>query len=158
MAVEENKYLTFLSGKEIYGMSILKVKSIINMMPITPVPRMPNHVKGVINLRSRIVPIIDLKARFGLGDSDYEAARTCIIIVEMMVEGVMRTNGLVVDEVSEVLDITEGYIEPVPTYGESSVEKEFISSIGKIKDKIIMLLDVEKLFTTENTHQTSAES
>jgi len=158
MAVEENKYLTFLSGKETYGMSILKVKSIISMMPITPVPKMPDYFKGIINLRSKIVPIIDLKTKFGLGSSDYTASRTCIIIVEIMIGGVLRTNGLVVDEVSEVLDITEGYIEPVPTYGEASAEKEFISNIGKIKDKIIMLLDVERLFAVEDAHPQGAEA
>jgi purine-binding chemotaxis protein CheW len=144
MAIEDNKYLIFNLGKEIYGIPILKIKTIERKMDITPVPRTPNFVKGITNLRGKIIPVMDLKEKFGIGTSEV-TERTCIIIVDIRTDTGMQTNGLMVDEVSEVLDISEGYIEPVPKYGDMTIDQEFMSGIGKIRDSVIILLDIQKI-------------
>jgi len=144
MAIEDNKYLIFNLGKEIYGIPILKITTIERKMDITPVPRTPNFVKGITNLRGKIIPVMDLKEKFGIGMSEV-TERTCIIIVNVQTDTGVQTNGLMVDEVSEVLDISEGYIEPVPKYGDMSIDQEFMSGIGKIRDSVIILLDIQKI-------------
>ena len=144
MAIEDNKYLIFNLGKEIYGIPILKIKNIERNMDITPVPRTPNFVKGITNLRGKIIPVMDLKEKFGIGMSEV-TERTCIIIVDVQTEAGMQTNGLMVDEVSEVLDISDGYIEPVPKYGDMAIDQEFMTGIGKIRDNVIILLDIQKI-------------
>ncbi|MCL2096320.1 MAG: chemotaxis protein CheW [Oscillospiraceae bacterium] len=144
MSTEDNKYLIFNLGKEVYGIPILKVKNIERMMDITPVPRTPGFVKGITNLRGKIIPVMDLKEKFGIGSAQV-TERTCTIIVDVQTDTGMHTNGLMVDEVSEVLDISDGYIEPVPKYGDMSIDQEFMSGIGKIKDSVIILLDIQKI-------------
>ena len=144
MAMEDNKYLIFNLGKEIYGIPILKVKNIEREMDITPVPSTPNYVKGITNLRGKIIPVMDLKEKFGIGMSEV-TNRTCIIIVDIRTDSGTQTNGLMVDEVSEVLDMTEGQIEPVPKYGNMSIDQEFMTGIGKVKDNVIILLDIQKI-------------
>ena len=144
MAIEDNKYLIFNLGKEIYGIPILKIKTIERKMDITPVPRTPNFVKGITNLRGKIIPVMDLKEKFGIGTSEV-TERTCIIIVDIRTETGMQTNGLMVDEVSEVLDMEEGVIEPVPKYGDTQIDQEFMTGIGKKGDRIIILLDIQKI-------------
>ena len=144
MAIEDNKYLIFNLGKEIYGIPILKIANIERKMDITPVPRTPSYVKGITNLRGKIIPVMDLKEKFGIGMAEV-TERTCIIIVNIQTDSGLHTNGLMVDEVSEVLDISDGYIEPVPKYGDMSIDQEFMSGIGKIKDNVIILLDIQKI-------------
>ena len=144
MAIEDNKYLIFNLGKEIYGIPILKIKTIERKMDITPVPRTPNFVKGITNLRGKIIPVMDLKEKFGIGISEV-TERTCIIIVDIRTDTGLQTNGLMVDEVSEVLDMEDGYIEPVPKYGDTQIDQEFMSGIGKIGDRVIILLDIQKI-------------
>lgn len=141
----ENKYLTFVLEPESYGIHILKVKEIIGMMDITHVPRMPDFVKGVINLRGKIIPVMDLRIKFGLKQEDYKE-RTCIIVVEIDQGGVFKQNGLVVDTVSEVLKIDDTQVEEPPKYG-NSYSNGFLTGIGKVKDKVIMLLDTDKIFS-----------
>ena len=150
MAVEDNKYLIFNLGKEIYGIPILKVKTIENKMDITPVPKTPGFVRGLTNLRGKIIPVIDLKEKFGIGKIE-QTERTCIIIVDIRTESGIQTNGLMVDTVSEVLDISEGYIEPTPKTSDLSIEQEFMSGIGKIKDMVVILLDVQKILDLSET-------
>ena len=133
---EQEKFLTFMLGEETYGLPILKVKGINQMQPITHVPRMPSFVKGVINLRGKIIPIIDLRLKFGLMETEHND-RTCIIVIELEDGG--RQSGLIVDEVSEVLDIAGENIEPPPA--DVGATLEFLTGIGKAKDKVIMLLD-----------------
>ncbi|MDF2541730.1 MAG: cheW1 [Herbinix sp.] len=142
----EQKNLTFLLESEYYGIPILKVKEIIGMMEITRIPRMPNFIRGVINLRGKIIPVMDLRAKFGLKQEGYKE-RTCIIVIEIETDGVIRQHGLVVDSVSEVLKLDDTEIEPPLKYGESG-EANFLTGIGKAKDKVIMLLDVDKIFTS----------
>jgi len=143
-ATEATKYLVFNLGKEIYGIPILKITTIERKMDITPVPRAPGFVKGITNLRGKIIPVVDLKEKFGIGMAEV-TERTCIIIVDIRTDSGTQTNGLMVDEVSEVIDIADGYIEPVPKYGDTQIDQEFMSGIGKIKEKVIILLDIQKI-------------
>jgi len=144
MAIEDNKYLIFNLGKEIYGIPILKIKNIERKLDITPVPKTPNFVKGITNLRGKIIPVMDLKDKFGIGRSEV-TERTCIIIVDIRTDTGMQTNGLMVDEVTEVLDMEDGYIEPVPKYGDMAIDQEFMTGIGKKSDRVIILLDIQKI-------------
>ena len=136
-----NKYLTFTLGDEEYGLEILKVREIIGLMEITNVPRMPNFVRGVINLRGKVIPVIDLRQKFGMERAD-NTKETCIIVVDL--DGLLM--GIVVDKVSEVLDIQEQDIEETPTFG-VSVDTEFIMGIGKAKGKIVIVLDIRRVLT-----------
>ena len=144
MAIEDNKYLIFNLGKEIYGIPILQITNIERKLDITPVPRTPGFVKGITNLRGKIIPVMDLKEKFGIGAAEV-TDRTCIIIVDIQVDAGMQTNGLMVDEVSEVLDMEEGIIEPVPKYGDTAIDQDFMTGIGKIDDRVIILLDIQKI-------------
>ena len=147
MVLTQNKFLTFLLGEEIYGISVLKVKEIIGLMSITPVPRMPASIRGVINLRSKIIPVMDLRQKFGMGQNPYHD-HTCIIITENRLASGNRLMGLVVDSVSEVVVILEDAIEPLVT---SSDEKSWVllSGIVKTQDKIILLVNTDRILNQE---------
>jgi len=145
LAAQENKHLTFELDKESYAIPILKVKEIIRMIEITEVPKLPNFMKGVINLRGKIIPILDLRLKFGLEEKDYDE-RTSIIVLELATENGARTSGLVVDTVNEVLDISDTDIEPPPQYG-TDVDQTFLTGMGKVTDKVIMMLDVDKILS-----------
>jgi len=147
MAIIDQKLLTFSLGGEGYGVSILKVKEIIGMLDITPVPRTPEFIKGVINLRGKIIPVMDLRVKFGMEEQEYNE-RTCIVVVEIKINGNDRLLGVVVDMVSEVVNITSDQIEPPPEYGTNS-EHNFILGIGKIKDRVVIILDIDKVFLCE---------
>ncbi len=137
------KYLTFSLGKEEYGIPIGRVKEIIGMMEITEVPRTPPFIRGVINLRGKIIPLMDLRLKFGLQEKEY-TERTCIIVVEMTgEERSVHMMGVVVDMVSEVVNITEGETEAPPQYGGGQVR--FLAGMGKVKGKVVMLLDIHKV-------------
>jgi purine-binding chemotaxis protein CheW len=136
-----SKYLTFNLGDEVYGLEILRVREIIGLMDITKVPRMPNFVRGVINLRGKVIPVMDLRLKFGM-DSTEDTKETCIIVVDL--DDVLM--GIVVDCVSEVLDIDEQDIDEAPEFG-VSVSTEFILGMGKARDKVIILLDISKVLT-----------
>ena len=151
MAVKENKYLTFELDKEGYAIPILKVKEIIGMMEITEVPRLPNFIKGVINLRGKIIPVIDLRLKFGLEERSYDE-RTSIIVVELETESATRISGIVVDTVNEVLDIDDTDIEPPPQYG-TDVDQAFLTGMGKVQDNVIMLLNADRILSTGEMHK-----
>ena len=137
------KYLTFSLGKEEYGIPIGRVKEIIGMMEITEVPRTPPFIRGVINLRGKIIPLMDLRLKFGLQEKEY-TERTCIIVVEMTgEERSIQMMGVVVDMVSEVVNITEGETEAPPQYGGEQVR--FLAGMGKVKGKVVMLLDIHRV-------------
>lgn len=135
------KYLTFFLADEEYGLEILKVSEIIGMQPITRVPRMPEFVRGVINLRGKVIPITDLRSKFGMDVDGQEDS--CIIVVQM--KGVQT--GIVVDRVSEVVAITEGDIEDAPSFG-SGIRTEFLLGIGKAAGRVKLLLDIDKVLAT----------
>ncbi len=147
MKAAEGKYLTFNLKNENYGIPLGIVKEIIAILPITEVPKTPDYIKGVINLRGKIIPIMDLRIRFGLEEKEYNE-RTCVIVVELKNGEIKRHTGIAVDAVAEVLEIKEAEIEEAG-YSEDSEEGEFIIGMGKIKEKVVMLLDVEKILSKE---------
>ena len=147
MAATDQKLLTFSLAEEDYGVSILKVKEIIGMMEITPVPRTPDFIKGVINLRGKIIPVMDLRTKFSMPTQEYDE-RTCIIVVEVELKGLQKLLGVVVDMVSEVVTVSQEQIEPPPEYGTND-QHNFILGIGKIKDKVVIILDIEEIFVCE---------
>ena len=147
MAKREGKYLTFTLAEEEYGIGILKIKEIIGMMPITSVPQTPEFVKGVINLRGKVIPVLDLRLRFGMNSIDY-TERTCIIVVE--IEGQTGTVliGVVVDSVSEVLNIKGEDIEDTPTFG-TSLNTDYILGMAKIGGNVKILLNIDRVLSTQ---------
>ena len=147
MALDQQKLLSFSLGNEEYGVSIMKVKELIGMMDITPVPKTPDFIKGVINLRGKIVPVMDLRTRFGMVAQEYDE-RTCIIVVEVLIKEVARTIGIVVDCVSEVINIDETQIDPPPESG-STIDADTILGIGKLKEGVVIILDIDKVLLYE---------
>ncbi len=147
MQEKEGKYLTFMLANEDYGLEILKVREIIGMMEITSIPQTPEYVKGVINLRGRVIPVIDLRLKFGLPPMEY-GERTCIIVVEVTSDLGELQMGVVVDSVSEVLNIMGADIEPPPAFG-ARIKTHYIMGIAKAKGTIKILLDIDRVLTTE---------
>jgi len=139
----EGKYLTFALGSEEYGLEILKVREIIGYMDITAVPQTPSYIKGVINLRGQVIPVIDLRAKFGMETAQI-TDETCIIVVEIQQEGRKFNTGIIVDHVQEVLDIDGENIEGPPQFG-SSVNTDFILGMGKVGESVKILLDIDKV-------------
>jgi len=145
MADKEGKYLTFTMAEEEYGIGILKIKEIIGMMSITTVPQTPEFVKGVINLRGKVIPVIDLRARFGMDTIDY-TDRTCIIVVEIEGGSEVVLIGIVVDAVSEVLNIKANEIEETPTFG-TELDTDYILGMAKIEGGVKILLDIDRVLS-----------
>ncbi|PKK88801.1 MAG: chemotaxis protein CheW [Candidatus Wallbacteria bacterium HGW-Wallbacteria-1] len=141
------KYLAFELSDEIYGIEILKVQELIGMMKVTRVPRVPHFIKGIINLRGKVIPVIDLRLKFGLPTLDI-SEKTCIIVVQITRENSKIIIGLMVDEVSEVIDIKTEQIEIAPSFG-SSVNTDFLLGIGKVNDKVIMLMEVDQVLSVD---------
>jgi purine-binding chemotaxis protein CheW len=139
----EGKYLTFTLDDEEYGIGILKIKEIIGMMSITPVPQTPEYVKGVINLRGKVIPVVDLRLRFGMDTIDY-TERTCIIVVEISGQAGTVQIGIVVDSVSEVLNIKADEIEDTPTFG-TKLNTDYILGMAKMDGSVKILLDIDKV-------------
>lgn len=138
------KYLTFTLGKEEYGLGILNVREIIGVMEITAVPHTPEYIKGVINLRGRVIPVMDLRLRFGMEEAEYNE-RTCIIVVEVQGRAGHFQVGMVVDSVSEVLNIAAEDIEPPPSFGTSVTDAVNILGMAKINGEVKILLDTDKV-------------
>jgi len=147
MTIKTGKYLTFALNEEEYGISILKVKEIIGMMAITSVPRTPEFVKGVINLRGKVIPVIDLRLKFSMEAIEY-TDRTCIIVVEIEAQAGTVLIGIVVDAVSEVLNINGGDIEETPTFG-TSLNTEYILGMAKMEGGVKILLDIDCVLTSD---------
>lgn len=143
----EGKYLTFSLAEEEYGIGILKIKEIIGMMPITTVPQTPEFVKGVINLRGKVIPVIDLRTRFGMGEIEY-TERTCIIVVDIQGQTETVLIGIVVDSVSEVLNIKGEDIEDTPTFG-TKLNTDYILGMAKMKGGVKILLDIDQVLKAE---------
>lgn len=137
--IEGGKFLTFFLGEEEYAIEILKVQEIIGLMPITTVPRMPDYIRGVLNLRGKIVPVMNLRTRFGLPEIE-DTDETCIIVIQHD-EYLM---GVLVDKVSEVVDIISENIEDVPSVG-ASEQSEYLAGIGKVEDSVKMIIEVHKV-------------
>ena len=142
------KYMTFKLGREEYALEILKVREIIGLMEITRAPKTQDIIRGVINLRGKVIPVVDLRLKFGMERAE-ATDQTVIIVVQYTLAGDDLTMGLLVDEVVEVLDIKAGQIEPTPTFGTSTVDTDFILGIGKADKRVIFLLDIGKALTTD---------
>lgn len=139
------KYLTFSLAPEAYGIPILKVKEIIGMMPITSVPQVADFIKGVINLRGKVIPVMDLRLKFGLAEIDY-TERTCIIVVEIAGASGTLSTGVIVDAVSEVVAIKEEDIADTPEFG-TTLDTDFISGMAQKDGGIKILLDIDSVVT-----------
>lgn len=144
---QAGKYLTFKLAAEEYGLEILKVQEIIKMMEITKVPRTPDFVRGVINLRGKVIPVVDLRLKFGM-ESKETTDKTCVIVVQVRRQESVVTMGIIVDEVSEVLDISGEEIEDAPSFG-TSVDTRFILGMAKAKGSVKILLDINKVLASE---------
>jgi len=143
----EGKYLTFSLAEEEYGIGILKVKEIIGMMPITTVPRMPSHVKGVINLRGKVIPVIDLRLKFAMAEAAY-TEHTCIIVVDAAGGAGRLLIGIIVDSVSEVLNVKAADIEDTPAFGEKLDTKDILG-MTKTGGRVRILLDIDRILSSE---------
>ena len=147
ITIKTGKYLTFSLEKEEYGIGILKVKEIIGMMPITSVPRTPAFVKGVINLRGKVIPVVDLRAKFDMEPIPY-TERTCIIVVEIEAKAATVLIGIVVDSVSEVLNIKEEDIEETPTFG-TKLDTHYILGMAKTEGSVKILLNIDRVLSAQ---------
>jgi purine-binding chemotaxis protein CheW len=148
------KYLTFALAQEEYGLPVLKVREIIKMMDVTGVPQVPRHIRGVINLRGKVIPVIDLRIKFGL-DAQDTTEQTCIIVVEVDIAGRHVMLGMVVDRVSEVLNIAAEEMEPTPDFGER-LTTDYLCGVAKIKGKVKLLLDLDRVLAADTVFAKAA--
>ena len=144
---EEGQFLTFLIGGEMFAISILGIKEIIEYGSLTTVPMMPDFIRGVINLRGAVVPVVDLSARFGRKSSEI-TRRSCIVILEVEGDGEKQDVGVVVDSVSEVLAIAASEIEPPPSFG-AKIRTDFISGMGKVSGKFVIILKADRVLSVD---------
>lgn len=144
---QQRQYLTFMLSGEVFAIGILSIKEIIEYGNLTEVPRMPEFIRGVINLRGAVVPVIDLGARFGK-QATAVSRRTCIVIIEVLHEGEQQVVGVMVDAVNEVLDIPATEIEPAPSFG-AKIRSDFIRGMGKVEGKFVIILDVDHVLSLD---------
>ena len=144
---EIRQYLTFRLEEEIFGLDVGKVREILDMTTITKIPRTPEFLRGVINLRGNVVPVVDMRLKFGLPTVD-NTVDTCIVVTEVSLEGETTVLGALVDSVQEVFELEPGQIEPAPRIG-TRLRTEFIQGMGKRDGKFIMLLDVDRVFSSD---------
>ena len=151
------KYMTFQLSEEDYGLPILMVREIIGLMEITRVPRVPEFVRGVINLRGRVIPVIDLRLKFGMEKTE-ATDQTVIIVVQCQVDGRPLTMGLLVDQVLEVLSIDGSQIEPAPSLAHAQLDEEFILGVGKHEKRIVFLLDIARILSSDEARDLARAS
>lgn len=142
-----NQYLTFTLDDEIFSLDIAKVREVLDFTDVTKVPQTPDFMRGVINLRGSVVPVVDMRLKFGMDEAE-PTVNTCIIITEVIMDGESSVLGALVDSVQEVLDLEPDQIEPPPRIG-TKLNTEFIRGMGKHDDKFIIILDVDKVFSTD---------
>ena len=145
--METTQYLTFKLDDEVFALDITKVREVLDFTTITKVPRTPEFMRGVINLRGSVVPVVDLRIKFGLTKTE-KTVNTCIIITEVTVDNETTVLGALADSVQEVLDLSPEQIEPAPKIG-TKLNTEFIKGMGKQNDRFIIILDIDKVFSTE---------
>src|SRR5512147_2571220 len=144
---ETVQYLTFKLGDEVFALDIGKVREVLDLTAITKVPRTPEFMRGVINLRGSVVPVVDLRLKFGMSRTE-KTVNTCIIITEVAVDNETTVLGALADSVQEVMDLEPGQIEPAPKIG-TRLNTEFIKGMGKHHDQFIVILDVDKVFSAD---------
>ncbi|MBM9614923.1 chemotaxis protein CheW [Desulfobulbus rhabdoformis] len=149
--IEMNQYLTFMLKDEVFGLAIGQVREVLDFTNITKVPRTPEYMRGVINLRGSVVPVVDLHLKFGLEQTE-KTVNTCIIIVEINMDGEITVLGALADSVQEVVELEPEQIEPAPKIG-TKLNTEFIKGMGKRDEEFIILLDIDKVFSNEELMQ-----
>jgi len=150
------KYLTFFLGGETYGIPVLKVREIISMLPITQVPQVPAYMKGVINLRGKVIPVVDLRAKFSMSEAEATAS-TCIVVVQIHgLDNHIKLIGLIVDAVEEVANIAQADIEPTPDFG-GSISVQYILGMAKIKGAVKSLIDIDQIIAADTIERITAE-
>ncbi|MBU2513302.1 chemotaxis protein CheW [bacterium] len=145
--IDTNQYLTFKLSEEIFALDIAKVREVLEFSKVTKVPQTPDMMIGVINLRGSVVPVINLRLKFGMGESE-RTVNTCIIIIEVSIEDEVTMIGALVDSVNEVMDMDAEDIEPPPKIG-TQLKTEFIKGMGKQEERFVIILDIEKIFSME---------
>jgi purine-binding chemotaxis protein CheW len=148
------KYLVFHLGREEFGIRVVKVREIMGIQDITAVPQTAAHVKGVINLRGKVIPVVDLRLKFGLPEQEY-TQRTCIIVVEVRGEAGPMSMGIVVDGVAEVLNLAVADIEDTPDFGDGTATP-YLLGMAKVKGKVKILLEIEQVLTRQDLHALNA--
>lgn len=149
------KYLTFCLGQESYGIAVLKIREIIRMLEVTPVPQMPDYVRGVINLRGKIIPVIDLRKRFRM-EGEASGERVCIVVVQVALsKGHAISMGMVVDGVEEVVNIQGDDLEATPEFG-TKLQADYILGLAKVKGRIKTLLDIDRVIAAEELAEAAA--
>lgn len=142
-----SQYVTFNLGKELYGVEVTRTREILSMTPVTKVPQTPDYLLGVINLRGQVVPVVDMRLKLGLLAGD-ETEDTCIIVIDVHVDGETITVGALADAVREVMDIFPDQIEPPPRLG-TRLNTEYINGMGKIDEQFMILLNIDRIFNSE---------
>ena len=145
---EIRQYLTFKLSQEVYALDVAKVREVLDFTTVTKIPRTPEFMRGVINLRGNVVPVVDLRLGFGLSKTE-RTVNTCIIVVEVAIEGEAAVIGALADSVEEVIDMEPEQIEPAPRIG-TGIKTDFIQGIGKRETQFIMILDIDKVFSAED--------
>ena len=146
---EAGKYLTFQLSSEVYGIEILRVHEIIGMMKITRMPKAPREIRGVINLRGKVIAVVDLRLKFDM-EPIADTEKTCICVVQTSLDGKAVTIGIVVDNVREVLNVTDSQMEPAPSFG-SAIQNDFILGLAKVGTDVITLLDIDKVLASNSS-------
>lgn len=144
---ETNQYLTFMLDQEVFALGIAKVREVLDYTAITKVPKTPDFMRGVINVRGGVVPVVDLRVKFGMAPTP-QTVNTCIIIVEIAMEGEVTILGVLADKVEEVLDLDPAQIEPAPRIG-TRLRTDFIKGMGKREEQFIIILDIDRVFSGE---------
>jgi purine-binding chemotaxis protein CheW len=152
---QPGKYLTVAIDNEVYGIAVLKVREIIRLQKITPVPQLPEFVKGVINLRGRVIPIIDLRVRFGMKAENTE--RTCVVVVQVVSGDRSIQIGVIVDSVEEVANLTKDQIEPTPDFG-VRIDTAYLLGMAKTNGRVLMLLEIDRVIATEELQTVAART
>lgn len=150
---ETRQYLTFTLDQESYAVDVAKVREVLDLSPITKVPRMPSFMRGVINLRGNVVPVIDLRLTFGLVKAE-DTVDTCIIIVEVVSDNEVVVLGALADSVQEVIELEPDKIEPPPKMG-TRLNTEFITGMGKYDEKFLTILDIDRVFSSDDLNRIS---
>ena len=145
--INTNQYLTFRLGEEVFGLQIAKVREVLDYTSVTRVPQTPAFMRGVINLRGTVVPVVDMRLKFGLEETDW-TVNTCIIIVEVELDNETTILGALADSVQEVMELGPEQIEPAPKIG-TRLKTEFIKGMGKVAEKFVILLNIDRVFSSE---------
>lgn len=145
--IETSQYLTFNLGNDIFAIDVVLAKEVLDLVDVTMVPHTPEYMLGVINLRSSVVPVIDLRLKFGMPARD-RTRDSCIIVVEVAIDSELVTVGVLADSVQEVMNMNESQIEPPPKIG-SSLDIEFIKGMGSLDDKFVIIIDIDRIFTVD---------